>query len=80
MKNNVNKYTFKRKVYGIFTVVFLVLSILSFFISQILKNGVFEFQNINSLLGIISYGFLLLTSIFLKLEINTSDREVKENQ
>ena len=80
MKNKVNKYTFRRKFYGILTVIFLGLSILSFLISQTVKNGIFEIQDINFLFGIISYSCLLLTSIFLKLEISISDKEMKESQ
>ena len=80
MKKTRNQYSFKRKLYGVLTVLFLSSTILLFLISQFVRDGAFGVEDNSVTFGLISYICLTLTAIFLRLEINFSDKEKCQNK
>lgn len=73
-----NKHTAKRKLYGLFTIIAMILTIISAFIYYFIRDGIIV-DKTKATFGWITYVLLVFTGIFLYLEIKYSDKEEKEN-
>jgi len=78
MKKTYDHYGFKRKLYAVLTVIFLILTVISFLVSIYIRDGIWGIKDTSYTFGIISYCCLLLTALFLGLELYTPDPQKPE--